>query len=363
MFGPNPEAITVQLTADYAATSLLMAWCHTLLNTSLYPVQPKPPWYDGVATRLETAKSATQRWLTREYPDIASALPQSLIDYGNGLGPAVDELAPLVAKPRLEDGDRDDVVAVIEGLRRRAQTQHWRVRGLQKKVGDFAELVAGVAAQAAVDSRDVLASAGAANQKVVALQAELGALQRQLGTFTAEAKGAMDGAATTGASVTMTLMAFTISAGVGAAAFPVFGLAGAFIGIGINAAIEASKSEQVRQTIREIGRLSIELSAEQHQVAALQVMADSLQHLSDRVAASKTTLAGTVHHWDDICTDLDLARELVDQPAIDLTRLTPFAQIRKAKASWATILDAARKIQSSTFEVHTAPILLSGDVA
>ena len=48
MLSPNVGAITSQVTSDYRVNNYLMAWAHTLLNTNLYPLSPKPSWFDGV---------------------------------------------------------------------------------------------------------------------------------------------------------------------------------------------------------------------------------------------------------------------------------------------------------------------------
>lgn len=363
MFAPNTDAITTQLTSDYAVNNFLMAWSHALLNTSLYPLDPKPSWFDRIDGELSAAQKVTQTWLNQDYPDIAAALPQSLITYSNAFKPAADEIVPLLAAKTLSEDDRATLVALFEELRKAARTQHWRVLGLQKKVTTFSAVVSDTAQKMSKDARDVIDSISASRKEVLALQARIGDLQQKLGATTADAKSAMTTAATTGASLTMTLMAFTISAGVGAAAFPVFGLIGAFIGIGLNAAKEAAKSEEVRQAIREIGELRVKLNAEQSQAAAMQSLAASLENLSDVVSASLTNMAGIVHHWDDICANLDLALEILDQPAVDLSALTPFTKIREAAAGWKAIAGHARKVQESVLKVESSPLTIVGEAA
>jgi hypothetical protein len=73
-----------------------MAWAHTLLNTTLSPVDPKPDWSDGVASELTATKKKTDDWLHKEFPDIAATLQQTLISYANLFDSAADELVPLV---------------------------------------------------------------------------------------------------------------------------------------------------------------------------------------------------------------------------------------------------------------------------
>lgn len=352
MLAPIPEAILAQLGSDYVNNSFLMAWSHTLLNTSLYPIVPKPAFFDRFSAELNKAKATTQPWLHQDYPKIASALPQSLINYGNAAVAALDELIPALAATK---PDRALVVELIEALRREAQDQQNVVLALRAKVDAFAPQVLAVATESAKVASEALEVAGAANRKVLSLQARIGELLQELSATGADAKNAMKGAATTGATLSMTLMSFTISAGVGAAAFPVFGLAGAFIGIGVNAAIEASKSQRVQHLIREIGQLTLELDAEQHQAAVLHTIAKSLEKLADFAGDATSNMKGSVHHWEDITSNLDLLRELLDQPALELRRLIPLnqARLRAAQTAWKKIVEGAGKVQASVLKPAT----------
>ncbi len=363
MFAPKPDTLVTQLNADYAVNSFLMAWGQTLVNTALYPLDPKPVWFDPIATELTAAQMATRTWLVNDYPSIAAALPQSLIDYANLFGPAVDEIAPLLARKPLASGDRAQLVALFTALQSEAQDQSARVATLRGKVDQFAKMAAAKAEKLSGQSRDVIQSLAEDRRQVLALQARIAELQHRLGLTTEAAKRSMSGAATTGASLTMTLMAFTIQAGVGAAAFPVFGLVGAFIGIAFNAAMEAAKSEEVLQAVREINDLTLKLNKVQAQAAALETMATSLQNLRDVVGASFSNMVGTAHHWDDVNAGLGLALELLAQPAVDLTLLSPFANIRAAAADWRKIAAGANKVQGSVLKVAPDPIVVGGAAA
>ena len=359
MLSPNTSAITSQVTSDYAVNSYLMVWAHTLLNTSLYPVQPKPAWFDGVSGDLNATKTKTQTWLVNEYPDIAAALPQSLISYANKFASAADELLPLLAKGNPKGADRTTVEEVLADLHEAAGKHQWRVLGLQRKVVAFAAVAKESSAKMAKSAKDVKKTIGAAQKDVLALQSRIAELQRRLGVTTTEAKNSMSGAAMTGATITMTMLAFTV----GAAAFPIVGLAGAIIGIGINAAREAAQSAEVLALIREIGELQVKLSGEQFQIAALETIAASFENLSDMVSEALTSMEGTVHHWDDIVTNLAAAREIVAQADADLTKIAAFRELAAAKTSWKTIAERAGNIQSSVLQMASEPIVLSGSAA
>ena len=246
MFSPNTGALTSQVTSDYSVNNYLMAWAHTLLNTNLYPLSPKPDWFDGVAAELKTTKEKTQEWLNHEFADIAATLPQALIEYANLFTSAADELVPLVVSKNPKGDDRATAAELFGALHAAAVRHQFRVLGLQRKVVAFAKVVMDSSASLGKTAKQVKKNIKDSDDELLALQSRIADLQRRLGITTTEAKNSMSGAAMTGASISMTLLAFTV----GAAAFPIFGLAGAVIGIGINAAQEASRSKEVLALIR-----------------------------------------------------------------------------------------------------------------
>jgi hypothetical protein len=353
MLSPNTGAITSQVTSDYRVNNYLMAWAHTLLNTNLFPLDPKPSWFDGVAAELAATKKTTQEWLNQDFPDIAAALPQTLVSYANLFAAAVNEIVPLIDGKNPKGDDRATVADLLEELHAAAVKHYFRVRGLQKKVTDFATLAQGSSKKMADNTKQVKKTIGEADKDLLALQGRIAELQKRLGITTTEAKNSMTGAAMTGATITMTLLAFTV----GAAAFPIIGLAGAIIGIGINAAREAAGSKEVLALIREIGELQVKVSSQQFQMAALETIAASFENLSDVCTEALTSMEGSVHHWDDIVKNLAAAQELVAHPEVDLSTINAFKELPNAAKHWATIGERARKIQSSVMKV-TEPIVV-----
>ncbi len=348
MLSPNSDAITSQVTSDYRVNNYLMAWAHTLLNTNLFPVDPKPDWFDAVAAELATTKQTTKTWLHEDFPKIAAKLPQVLIEYANLFDSAVKELLPLVAWSNPQGDDRETVTDILKSLYTAANARRAEAIGWQTKVTAFAGVVKKSSADMAARAKKVKETISSADKELLALQSRIAELQRRLGITTTEAKHSMTGAATAGATISMTLLAFTV----GAAAFPVFGLAGAIIGIGLNAAQEAAKSKEVLALVREIGELQVKLSAQQFQIAALETIAASFENLSDVCSEALTCMDGTVHHWDDIANNLAAVSELVAQPQVDLSRLHAFKELQTHAKNWGTIKQRAEKIQNSVMTVE-----------
>ena len=363
MFSPNVHAVTSQLNSDFALKSSLAAWAHTLLHTSLFPPKPAPPWFDRVNRELNDAKARTQKWLVDDYPNIVSGVPTALISFSDTFAAAAAELIPILADGNPTGDRRMSVVALFQALHEEAATQQWRVRGLQQKVTAFAEAVGSSSERMAVAANNVKQTLGASRKDLFTIESRIAELQRRLAVTTNDAKHSMRSAATTGGTVTLTLLAFTIAAGVGTAAFPVAGVAGAVLSIGVSAASEAARSAEVRALIGEIGELRRHLTNQQFHVAALSAVAASLQDLADAVDTALTTTDGVTHHWDDIVQNLALARELLDQPAVDVTRIGVFQGVAEAAAAWKTIGERARTVRTSRLDVATKTIDVPGNAA
>lgn len=364
MLAPDSEAMTAQLTSDYAVNNYLMAWSHGLLNTALYPVEPKPEWFDKIDTQLTAAKTVTQKWLTEDFPEIAAGLPQTLIDYGNTFRSKLTEIQRVLAKETLSASDRDLLIAHVDDLSTEAAANRWRVLGYRKKVKDFAELVIALSRTMETDVKEVTKSMASAQREVVALQNRINELQNQLGITTTQAKNHMQSAAMSGGTLSLTMVSLAVMTSLGTAAIPVFGIAGAVLAIGINAALEASRSAAALETIREIGQLKQKLHAQQYQLAALHAINRAVERLSDVAGTALTSMTGTVHHWDDIASNVAAARELLDQRTFDPRKLTAFSTWPSADAAWATIIERAGNIQTSVLKVEKPiEIVISGTAA
>lgn len=362
MFAPGPEALGTQLASDYGVNASLAVWAHALLNTNLYPLQPKPAWFERVSGNLEAARTTTRSWLNTEYSGIASALPQSLVDYGHTFVAAADQLIPYFSRP-MTPADRRSALAILDELRSEAVMQQFRVRGLQKKVEAFSTFVMSTSATLSKDQRDVMASLKGASADVLKLQERITDLYRELGVTATEAKNAMSGAAMKGVSIAGTMMVYSMTVAVTAGtSLPVIGLAIGVLALTIGALQEKAHSESVLTKLREITQLQTKLSGEQVQAAALQAVAASIDSLSDVARMSMTNMAGTVHYWDDITSGLALAGEIVAQDSFDARTLTPFNTLGQAKAAWLKIIESAKNVQNSVFELHD-PIRIEGTAA
>ncbi|HVG23855.1 MAG TPA: HBL/NHE enterotoxin family protein [Thermoanaerobaculia bacterium] len=361
MFAPAPEPLSTQLAADYAVNASLAVWSHALLNTSLYPLDPKPAWFDRVNTRLAAAKKTTGTWLIEDYPHVASSLPQSLIDYGNNFVSGADQLIAYLSKELTADARRD-VFDLIGELQDVAVTQQFRVKGLQKKVEKFSTFVKEFAATMAKDQKEILASLSGARKDVERLQDRINDLFRELGITATEAKAAMEAAAMKGVSIFGTMFVYSISAVVTTtASLPIVGLGIGVLALTIVAIQEKSKSDTIIEKMREITALQMKLTGEQTQVAALQSMAEAVATLSDVARAALTNMTGSVHYWDDFTNNLALAKELVEKN-VNVRELTPFQNLAAAKASWKKIVDSAKNVQSSVFTIES-PIEIGGTAA
>lgn len=59
ILAPDVSAVTDLLTNNFSAGNALTIWAHAVLNTVLYPLDPKPTWFDTIDAQLQTAQT---RW-------------------------------------------------------------------------------------------------------------------------------------------------------------------------------------------------------------------------------------------------------------------------------------------------------------
>lgn len=351
MFAPAPEPLATQLASDYASNASLAVWSHALLNSNLFVLDPKPAWFDRVKTHLTDAKTKTQAWLVGDYPGVASALPQSLIEYGRNFMAAAEELKPYLSGS-MSAQDRADVLALFEELQVEASRQQFRIRGQQKKVADFTTFARSTAALLKADQKDVMTSLKDARKEVERLQDRINDLYRELGVTATEAKQAMEAAAMKGVTIFGTTFVFAVSAATTAGVtFPVIGLGIAVLGLTYAAIMEKAKSDSVIEKLREIGTLQTKLTGDQLQAAALQSLCDSMEGLGDVARSSLTSMIGSVHYWDDVAGGIALAIEMVKK-GIDVRELTPFKTLAAASASWKSIVESAKHVQESVLRIE-----------
>ena len=117
--------------------------------------------------------------------------------------------------------------------------------------------------------------------------------------------------------------------------------------------------------MREINDLTLKLNKVQAQAAALETMATSLQNLRDVVGASFEQHGG---HRPPLGRRQRRSRPRPrvarSSPArVDLTLLSPFANIRAAAADWRKIAAGANKVQGSVLKVAPDPIVVGGAAA
>ena len=362
MFAPKPESLSVQLSSDYSVNASLAVWAHALLNTDVYPLQEKPPWFDNISIALTNAKNKTLPWPSKDYPSIASGLPQSLIDYGTKFNHAANELIPLFEKPLTAD-DRETAIALIDVLKDEAVTQQFRVKGLQNKVEAFAKSAQETAVKLSTAQRDVMATIKTMSADLVKLQSRITDLYRELGVSATDAKNEMSGVATKGLSIAGSLFVYTIASAVTAtASAPIISVGIGVLALTYAAIMEKAHSDAVLTRIREITELQAKIPVEQQQAASLQALVSAIDSLSDLTRMSQANMAGSVHYWDDVTSGLVLAQEILAQNTWDPRALTPFTTMAGAKASWQSIVAAAKNVQKSVFALHP-PVVVKGEAA
>ena len=299
----SSDDLVGQLADVFQATNQLTAWAHALLNIVLYPLDPKPDWYDPLNDALQEANAGTLDWVTVQGPAIAAGVPQAYIDYANLFGAAATQLqkqvSAAVAQP---DGQPtpDQVQALIQilmALRGQAADSATGVSTLQAEMSAFAgqlgtwRTTIGTAVQAAN------ATITADRADVDAMQSQIASLLEKLGASTEDANNAAKSAAIAAVSLVLTVLTFTIVSSVTAgAAVPVMAIAGGLISTSTGSTEATLSEREVDTDLAAITELQARLTAENQQIAAIQNIV--------RTANGRLTAAEALGHREYSMTKL-----------------------------------------------------------
>lgn len=354
ILAPDPDEVAELLTENFSTGNALTTWAHAVLNTVLYPLDPKPDWFDGLNQQLKQAQAPAEQWVVTDGPAVAAGFPQGLIDYANLFVPASKQLAGFVSGALANPGrtpdatQREEILQILSALAAEAARHRASAAGYQQSVTSFRDQVASIHDALDQEIQNASASLAADQNEIYDLNARISALQQKLGVTTLTAETAEKNAAKTGATIVLTLLSFVIMGAVtGGAAVPVMGLAGGILSAGTSIVSDVESDQQIINDLQAIGDLQTKLDAEKQQLAALQGILNNLRRLDEQNQAASGNTADLVHLWDDVAWQLAAATEVVQQPALDLGLVSALNNLPQAADAWLSVTTAATNVQQS----------------
>ena len=362
LLAPDPNGVSALLGQNLGVCNALTAWANALLATALYPLDPKPDWYDSLNTTLTAARNAAQQWVETDGPNVQSQVAQSLIDFGSLFAATSADLQPVmtaVAASRTATAQQvSDLAGDIAVLIANAQLQRTAAATLQSTVATFATTIS---AQRAALETDIAAANATlqADEKVVTdFQARIAALQAKLGIDALTASNDTKSAATSSLSLFGSLFMFSmLTIATDGAAAPLMAIAVGTVGTSVNGAEGSASDKSVQSDLAALGDLQTQLTAEDQQVAGLDAILTTLRKLEQCNFATSNATDALVPLWDDIVVRLQFVAEVLTQPAVEVVLISALTGLSDSATAWQTIVTSATNVQSSSLTM-TAPVAM-----
>ncbi|WP_020653804.1 alpha-pore-forming cytotoxin MakA [Massilia niastensis] len=97
----------------FVTLSLITQACHGILNTVLVAPSPKPAWFDGLQSKLDTAKAHATQWIDNIAPGVTGGVPVQVINYGTTYSAFTAQIMSIVnAHPDAQGATNQYVVQV-----------------------------------------------------------------------------------------------------------------------------------------------------------------------------------------------------------------------------------------------------------
>ena len=370
MLAPSTEEVSQILNGSFSSVVSLTAWSHGIVNTTLTPLDPVPAWYDGLNSEISSLQVPAQHWLDETGPYIGSKLAQSFIDYGEAFQGQASDMISLMADIQKNAGNTptadqlEELNSDLATLLSQAGTEHSLATTVGSEMTTFCSSVQAAHKSLASSITAAAATLGADESLVAALASQISTLQQQLATVTQQAQSSMQTATIKGASLSMSVVSFAVTALVAGTATGVLGIAGGFVALGIDIAETIKNNAQILNDMKAITSLQAQLLPEEQQVASLQGIISNLDALETLNTSASNLYTGLLPSlWESVASDLTAIVHELKQPNVDVTLIDSLVQLPQAVSAWTAIIGQATNIQNSSLTVGDNVVLTADPAA
>ncbi len=368
LLAPDVDGASAVMAQNFGVCTALTAWSNALLNTTLYPLDPKPTWYDGLQTQLQSCNAAARTWVETSGPSVVAGAPQSFIDFGNLFNAAAPDVESTMTAITASNGtataDQMSLLTqTISTLLAQAQSAQTAAGTFQSTVKTFADTIRMQHDALATTISNAEATLTADEKQIAKLQRTIASLQNTLGIDSTSAANTAMSANMSGLTLFGTLLVFSLfTIGSGGAASPLIAIATAAVTVSVNGARNASQSRSVQADLEALGEDQQMLDADHAQTAGLRAILNMLDKLLECNTAVAYAADIIVPIWDDVVARLEYTSEVLTQPTLDLTKVSALTMFSEAATKWTSIVTAATNVQASSMSM-TGNITLSAQAS
>ncbi|MBP0021744.1 MAG: HBL/NHE enterotoxin family protein [Cyanobacteria bacterium SBLK] len=310
-----------------------------LSQTLLHPPNPVPTWFDELYDKLQTVQQQAQIWLTQKSPQVISQLTQDFISYNNRF----QVIAPDIRAN--SNMSASEAVHYFQWLQRHSANLPEAVETLQSDIDRFANSFLSCKQEV----EDAIAAANQTlqgdRQKVATLKQKIQQLYDKINAQTADAQNGLSHAAMSGVGVSLASVAVALALATGGVPLiPFVSLAVGLLSTTYGAISMALKERKVVEEWHEIGRLSVELTQEEQQVALLQGIVSALHSVEDALSGVKTSL-DFKPIWDDIDSNTNALIAQIQQEGDRYRSLQDIQSLPFSARTWDAIAEMGTNIQ------------------
>jgi hypothetical protein len=358
---PDVDSTSAVMAQNFGVCTAVTVWSNALLNTTIYPLDPKPTWYDPLNAQLAAAVTPARTWVETNGPAVLSQIPQGFIDFGNLFNAAAPDVESTMTAVAAATGHTPTteqmslLTQTVATLLQQAQSAQATAMTHQATVKAFADTIRAQHAALTETISGAESTLGGDEQQIADLQSTIDSLQNTLGIDSSTASDSAMTAYTSGLSLFGSLFVFSLTTiATGGAALPLMAIAAATVTISVNGAKNASSDSSVQSNLAALAQAQQQLSAEDAQVAALRSILTTLEKLLDCNSTLSYASDIIVPIWNDVVTRLQFVQEILTQPTVDLTLVSALTTFSTAATKWTSIITSATNVQSSTLSMSDA---------
>ena len=348
--------------SGFVSLSVVTTSCHGVLNTSFTSPPANPDWFDDLDAKLAAAKVLANQWIDDLAPDMTASVPGHVINYGTTYAALTDQIVELLDKDPTASGKDNTTIQEAFAL----------ISALDKSLSDIITDVEATATslttwgdsmQTAHD--DLFNGAASIQSAQTDLQSDIDAMNNAIdglkSQIDAENKAIAAGAGAIGVGLLALVAGIALAPETGGASLIVAGIGGAaIIGGAVDWGVMQSK---INDQFKEIATDQKQIDSDNRQLVALQGLSLSANSAISSIAVATQALSDVKTMWALFKSELQGTLTKLEQADEELMAIVNKAYILGAQKEWNLAVEYARKLTSTTYDVDSKEVSMTGEAA
>lgn len=344
-----------KVSAAFTSLQLVTCACHSVLNTSFTPLDPKPDWFDSLNEELEMAKDLAKHWIDDLAPKMTSTIPTNVLNYSTTYKAMTDQILSLINKEPLAKGKDNPTVqqvfALIDAIKSSIDDIINNISSTEKELTEWGDEM-----QKSHDNlfnksksiqdaeQDLQASIDKMNQAINSIRTEIDSENKAI-MYSELAVGIGIFALVAGLALSLV----TFGAGMVVASVGLLGIIGGGISWGVMQAKINSQLDDIANDQRTI-------SDDQRQIVALQGLSTASSSVISYIEIATSSLSDVKVMWETFQGELQGVCDKIDKADEGIFAIVNEGYIIASQNEWALVEEFAEKLTEMQLNVETKQI-------